>query len=481
MKQYKRLFPIILVALVFLGYFSYLSGDFLLDDKSLILRNRVLTREKPLRSIFTTSLQGKPHTYRPLQVLNYVVEYKIWKLNRFGYHLTSIVLHAVNAILVYYLFSLLLPVGLARIVSILFAVHPVNVPVVGYISGRADLLVFFFMLVSIIFVLKFINSRLKIYYLLSIFAGFLAFFCRENSLILFLLIFLTASVNKSGLKKAILLSLPFLALSCIYIILYSLFSRQIVIGLFPVHMSPLFVVINFLNIIPRYLGVLILPLNLHMFRSTEFIQSFLDAKMLSVIVFLALSGYILCKFRRNKPFVLGALWFLIGLIPVLFLLNRYPWLNRAMMAESWLYIPSLGFFLLLALFVHKFSRAGGILLCAYVCLCLYITYQQHIYWNDRIVSYKNILKYLPEKNPKRKHIVIEYLRRGLYDEAFVELNKFARSYPDSSDRYLLEGDYYYAVNNLVKARECYNIALTLGSKKRTIMEKLRKIEVKDGQ
>jgi len=481
MKKQKFVFLLVLVILVFLGYSSYLRGDFVLDDEALILNSPVLSGKVTLGSIFTTSLYNQPYTYRPIQVLSYIIDHKIWGYNPFGFHLTSIIIHIINVFLIYYLLALIFPITLAQITAILFAVHPVNSSVVGYISSRADLLVFFFILLSVIFILKFINSSLKSFYFLSIFFGCLSYFCRENSLILFLLILLVVLINKVKYKRALLLATPFLLLSLIYFVSYSIFSRQLVNGFFPVQMSPVLIIVNFLNIIMKYLTILILPLNLHMFRSSAFILDFFNTRFILVVIFLIFSIYIIYKHRSNKPFLFGVFWFLIGLLPVVFILNRYPWLKKAMMAESWLYLSSSGFFLLFAICLAKFAKWGKIVLFSFVILCLYLTYQQHAYWTDNIASYKRIMQFLPKNNPVRKNLVRAYLKRNLYEEALFELNNFAASYPQSSERYVLQGDYYYAVKDFVRAKESYRIALSLNWRNAAIMEKLLKIEVENGK
>src|ERR1043166_1822243 len=107
--------------------------------------------------------------YRPLTWVSLALDYTFWGMNPAGYHLTSLALHAVNAILVYLLIQRLLALrykdsaptkGLsskipAALGALLFAVHPLRVESVVWISARNDVLSAFFILLTIIFYLQY--------------------------------------------------------------------------------------------------------------------------------------------------------------------------------------------------------------------------------------------------------------------------------------------------------------------------------------
>jgi tetratricopeptide (TPR) repeat protein len=102
-------------------------------------------------------------------------------------------------------------------------------------------------------------------------------------------------------------------------------------------------------------------------------------------------------------------------------------------------------------------------------------------WRNNISVYQNTLKYLPEDNPVRKNLIYEYLKFGLYDLAFQEIGKFSRSYPDSSERFLLQGDYYYAINVIQEARKNYETALRLNASDAYARKMLEKIEAENAK
>ncbi len=191
----NKIFILILCVLCFVIYSNSLTNGFVYDDEVLIVNNPAIKYPKLLPLIFKKCLYDYPgigkditfdKMYRPLQVLSYALDYRIWKLNPLGFHLANVLLHLFNTILIYYLLLIISNNTVSKIVSILFLVHPVHTSVVAYISGRADLLTAFFMLLSLIGFLQFIKLKSKTYYIASLLSALFALYSRENALILFI-------------------------------------------------------------------------------------------------------------------------------------------------------------------------------------------------------------------------------------------------------------------------------------------------------
>ncbi len=115
-----------------------------------------------LRWMFSTFYQG---SYMPLLWFSFAVDYKLWGLNPFGYHLTNILLHGANAVLVYFLSSKLIKMAIpevkktplvfaAAFSALFFGIHPLRVESVAWVTERKDVLSGFFYLLTLIFYLK---------------------------------------------------------------------------------------------------------------------------------------------------------------------------------------------------------------------------------------------------------------------------------------------------------------------------------------
>ena len=190
-KQAGPGLSLILVLIIFsVSLFLFLpamKGDFLWDDKYFIVDNPHLQGPHFLKTLFTTPFGGPSGLdkasrelekaqifYRPLTSLSYWADFKIWGMNAAGFHLTNILLHAANSLLV---LSLLLAVGAglapAFFGALFFSVFPVHFESVSWISGRTDLLAFFFAALSAVFFLKWRKNGLG---RTLLFSGIL-FFC----------------------------------------------------------------------------------------------------------------------------------------------------------------------------------------------------------------------------------------------------------------------------------------------------------------
>lgn len=126
-----------LALLAFVTYLPALSNGFAWDDDVYITRNMTLAALDGLRRIWFEP--GATVQYYPLTFSTFWVEVHLWGLAPLGFHLDNVLLHAVNAILLWRLLLLLELPG-AWLVAALFAVHPVHVESVAWVTERKNVL-----------------------------------------------------------------------------------------------------------------------------------------------------------------------------------------------------------------------------------------------------------------------------------------------------------------------------------------------------
>ncbi len=135
---------------------------------------------------FTTNVVGQPFYYRPLMLVSFGIDYLVFKSVPFGYHLTSLILHLLNVILVFKIAERLLKNQIAAFIgAVIFAIHPVQAEAVTWISARADTLATFFTLLSFYFYMNFVATRGATDFILVLLFYTLSLFTKETSLILF--------------------------------------------------------------------------------------------------------------------------------------------------------------------------------------------------------------------------------------------------------------------------------------------------------
>lgn len=131
-----------LLLVVALCYANTLSNGFVFDDHGHALSNPAFRSLRNIPSLLVAS-------YRPLRDITYALDFAVWGERAFGFHLTSVLIHAGNTLLVFWLMRRLLRELLpAVLAATIFAIHPLQVDSVTYISGRRDVLFSLFFLLS---------------------------------------------------------------------------------------------------------------------------------------------------------------------------------------------------------------------------------------------------------------------------------------------------------------------------------------------
>jgi protein O-mannosyl-transferase len=131
-----------LLVIVLLCYANALANGFVFDDHVNLQNNPLLRKIANIPQLLTSG-------FRPLREVSYVLDFALWGERPFGFHLTNILIHAANTLLVFLLMrSLIGDVPSAVVGALVFAIHPIQPDAVTYISGRRDVLFSFFYLAS---------------------------------------------------------------------------------------------------------------------------------------------------------------------------------------------------------------------------------------------------------------------------------------------------------------------------------------------
>ena len=367
----KKIAPLLLIiAAVFASYAPALRNDFVWDDTALILRDPLIRSWRLIPEgfqhfLFTDATASD--FYRPIQRLTYTIDYAIYPLQAWGYHLTSILWHAAAAIALFFCANELLRAGgvedrrrrvVALCATVIWAVHPAHSSAVAYISGRADPLAacfgflglalglraargttpaqrwMFWIGAAAAFLLSILSKEMGFVFLISL---LLSFFALKN---------FKALLAASGVVVAVAIVYLSLRLPAEHIEPPTLHQPA------PLLVRPIVVARAF----AEYAGLFILPLHLRMDRDVETHPTgFSDASLseaawrelqtLAGIVLIALILIWLFRSRKRNPAVfLFLLLFIVSYLPVsgIFPLN-------ATAAEHWIYVPAA--FLLLAMAV----------------------------------------------------------------------------------------------------------------------------------
>jgi len=148
----------LMVLLVFLAYLPALRSGFIWDDDVYVTNNPLLTAPDGLKRIWFS--MDSPSQYFPLTYTVFRLEHALWGLNPAGYHGVNILLHAINALLLWLLLKRLSLPG-AWLAAAVFALHPVEVEAVAWITELKSVLSLFFILLALFCWIEFVGERSK--------------------------------------------------------------------------------------------------------------------------------------------------------------------------------------------------------------------------------------------------------------------------------------------------------------------------------
>ncbi len=467
--QLSRKFLLLSFGLIVLAgvliYANSLGGQFVWDDETLVLNNPYIKDWSHLPTIFTSRLGSVAKEagafYRPVQTFTYLVDYSLGRLNVVGYHVVNMIWHILAALSVFGLIQMLFKDGrLSLLTALLFIVHPIHTEAVAYVSGRADSLVTFFMFLSFILYLKhgekggvFTLGGMTLCYVLALLS-------KELGLILPpLILFYHYAFAKPVDKKAF----GILAGTLTGYVLWRLLvvgTASVSVGIPPAFLERLpGVFIAFTT----YYRLLLLPFNLHM-EYGGFLFSFKEPKAIIGMILLALTLFYVLRKRRQDPFLFFAVgWFLITLLPssnLLFPINAY-------MSEHWLYIPSVGFILIVARFLISLSGGQKVRGFAFVAivgiLAFYsvLTVRQNSYWSNGINFYKRMLHYAPHSSRLYNNLAKAYHDAGKNDELIEILKSAIQLQSDNALAHNNLGNAYKGIGDMQGAIRSYNQAIAI--------------------
>jgi len=346
-----------IVALSLIAFLNSLDNTFVYDDVFTITDNYFIRNWGNFSAFFADDYfkYSGEATYRPVVTLSYFVDYSLWHLNPAGFHLTNILLHAVNAVFVYLLVSAVSGSRTASFLSsILFALHPILTETVNGISYREDLLTATLFLGSILlFVQSAIrNPQSKIHYYFlyppSLFLYLFSLLSKESAITLPLIVFLTdwLTGDKSKIKiNAVRYYSGFMLISGFYLFLRFVWFHNPAENLLTYPDNSFMVnMLTMPKILCSYIKLLFIPVSFNAEYIIAHTKTPFAATLMLSMIFLGATGVIACRFyRHSKRLFFFLLWFFITIAPTM---NILPIAN--IMAERYLYLPSVGFCAILA-------------------------------------------------------------------------------------------------------------------------------------
>ena len=411
-------FSLVLVAVCFA---NALSNDFILDDYQIVAVNPAIRTIAPAHLLLTPYWGEKSDAgiYRPLTLFSFALEYPLWHRWAAGYRLVNLLLHAISGVLVFVLArGLLQSTPAAWAASALYLVHPVHTEAVVGLIGRAELLAAMF------FLLAWILFRQKRILLCSI-AFFFSLLSKENAIAFPLVIVLDSWISEGSLRRLLAQWKRFVPI-CLSMVVY-LILRQWALGATLVPQAAQYFngrwtflerELTSGRAFLKYFQLLLAPVTVtgdYDFNSIPLAHA-RDWDAWAGLLLIVLTIVFALRRRKKQPAIAFAiLFFYIAILPV----SNWIVPTSLVMAERYLYLPSLGICLIGAtiwanvskLQVKRILAVGVMALAALLCIA-------HNYiWKDNLTFYGNIVRVFPDNVRGRQGYGVALLEAGRPVEA----------------------------------------------------------------
>ncbi len=467
----------ILLAFALICYVNVIDGPMLFDDEHFIEKNLLIQSLDNIPDIFTTSVTEGAYIgsnfYRPNQQVVYAFLYHFFGLNPVAYHLVSILLHLLNA---FFVFLLLVRFSFSKnasfIVALFFLVHPVQSEAVSYISGLADPLGLFFLLLGLLSYHKGLMAQGSTTrwtrFGLSLVFFVAALFTKENQVIflpLSIIVGIYTYVNEQ--KRAD----PFIFISAFVLVLIAsayLFLKLTVfnftgeIGLTDaenVYTEQLSVrLLTFLSIQWDYFTMIIYPVELNYEKPYLAYTGIVTLRALFGILLVLTALFFTIRLKKYRKIFLGLSWFFASLLPFSGIIPL-----NAMFLEHWLYIPLIGVSILFATLYDWLLAKGKAQILLIILIPIVILFSIRVIlrnkeWSDIERFYLNELKYTDSSIRIYNNLGMYYADENLPDKSIYYYGKaieagdfFPQPHHNLANLYHNRGDINRAFEEVYKA------------------------------
>ncbi len=427
-NQRNLLYLLILFVVTVIGYQELLSTnpifkhDFVNWDDPVYIFSNPLFDAFSWKVLFSKFFMGN---YHPFTLLSLCIDNWIAGENASVFLIHNLILHIGSVFFLFFIGKKIFNDNIAAIfLALLFAVHPVHVESVAWISERKDVLHTFWFLAALFSYLIYSKDYKLKFYILSILFFIAALLSKGQAVTLTGVIILIDWYNgRWSTKKALTEKIPFVLLSLGFGLL-AIHAQKIGGGAGQIDLYGWQSFLTGFYGLMKYTLLFILPTNLSCFHPYFFTKTdALPAIMyLSPLIVAAITTLIFVKFKKNKLVILGLLFYIGTFLPLL----QFLPIGKQIIAERYTYIPYIGLGImfigwLLSLRKEKQLKIQIGLSLAIV-IMLFLTHQRVSVWRNTEVLWTDVLEKYPDTS-------IAYINRGFW---YNKVGKYKQGLADAN-------------------------------------------------
>jgi tetratricopeptide (TPR) repeat protein len=451
----------LIISLGILIYSNTFQNSFHLDDTRSIVENAVIRDWTNLHAIW-----GFTHA-RFIPYFSFALNYHFGELNIWGYHFVNLMIHLINAYLVYWLTLQIFsspalkdyPVTahkkiIALMTALLFVSHPLATESITYIMQRTNSMMAMFYLLALVFYMKARLTEENNYSKYQLFTGagiaaLLAMFTKENAFTLpFAIVLIEIFLLHTGKLSTYLKDYRMIIFFSIIVVFISIVLIKYPTGVFQplapddynnyVKLTSKNYLFTQFGVILKYIQLLILPIHQNLDYDWPVSNLFFEPRtMLGFIALLSILILAVLLFKKYRIFSFGICWFFLtlsiesGIIPI-----------SDLIFEHRTYLPSIGFFLILTsgiflLFRNQQKYVPIAVLALIILSNSFLTFSRNKVWKDDLSLWNDAILKSPHKARPIAGRADYYFKKGKIDLAISDYTRAIELNPN----------YYFARNN----------------------------------
>ncbi|MGB8010335.1 MAG: tetratricopeptide repeat protein [Terriglobales bacterium] len=460
MAKYLRRPSILLPVLglvTFVLYSGSLSFEFVWDDWPQIVNSPIIRSWSNLPRAFGSDLwyHVARHQvyYRPLFFAWSMLNYALFGLKPWGWHLGAVVLHIGAVAAVFWMARKLgLEYWTAALAALIFALHPVHIEPVTWVSAASDTMVTMFAALAFAAFLSGRSPGLPLernkrtaWWIASLAFLACALLTKEMAVVFPALVGIYACLHPADRKAslarrvigAVVEAVPYALVTLAYALLrkHALLRAT---GQFDPNHGMIDVARTLPLVLSVYLRQLLLPVGITGLYYTPYVTSAILSQVVLPVLVLSAVLFALWYWNRregNSTVAFAGLWLLVGLAPALYLRNFG---NGDFVRDRYMYLPSIGFAILAALGLRRLPsiknwNAQLVQSCAVIVLCsgyVCASLAQQVYWSNDLLLLVRGQSLYPGNPYAVAGLAKEYSQRGAHDRAIELAQSVVRDHPE---------------------------------------------------
>jgi len=433
------------------------------DDNDYITENQHVQSGLNLKSIKWAFISTHAANWHPVTWLSHIIDCQLFGLNPAGHHFTNLLLHIANTLLLFWVLKdMTAAIWQSAFVAAAFALHPLHVESVAWISERKDVLSTLFWLLTMAAYVRYVRQRSVIRYIGTLFLFALGLMAKPMLVTLpFVLLLLDYWPLNRLSRKTIYEKIPFFALSAVSSVVTFLAQRSggavAHIDLLPLSMRLANTPVSYV----KYIGKMFWPTKLAVLYPYygEKLSAWLVVT--SVLALLAVTILVIRLASKHRYLPVGWFWYLGTLVPVIGLVQ----VGNQPLADRYTYIPLTGLFIIIWVLPELLAgrryrklllglSATSVLLVLSVC-----TFSQVGRWRDSITLFEHAIAVTSYNFAAHYNLGVALASQGRANEAINHYRQAIKIRPDHFEAYSNLGNLLSEQGKLDEAIDNYRRAL----------------------